>query len=216
MSQRAGRGGVKDPPSEALLAHWRVTLLQPTKPRGRTGPANATSTTSAAVDPVAAMFAVMAPLVTTLLAQQLKSTSDPTSPSTPHCGSKREADLVSLASCPSKRARHSHQHSSSLHVLSPSLPPSHSPSPLPGIEHELESCVLAFGKSKALADDIVNSAIEKLSILGYTPDVLADNDISNERVVQVSGLPEGTVSVLHKFSREWCTQLDVKKAWMAK
>jgi hypothetical protein len=87
---------------------------------------------------------------------------------------------------------------------------------LPAVEDELKSCVLAFGRSKALAENSTNSAIESLSALGYTPDVLADNDISNERVQQVSGLPEGTVSALRKFSREWCTQLEAKRARMAK
>ena len=72
--------------------------------------------------------------------------------------------------------------------------------------------MLAFGKSKALADDIIGSAIENLSTLGYTPDVLASGDIDNERVGHVSGLPEGTVSALRKFSREWCTRLEAKKA----
>ena len=76
--------------------------------------------------------------------------------------------------------------------------------------------MLAFGKSRALADGVVNSATENLSALGYTPDVLADNDINNERVEQVSGLPEGTVSALRKFSRGWCVQLEAKKARMAK
>ena len=76
--------------------------------------------------------------------------------------------------------------------------------------------MLAFGKSRALADGVVNSATENLSVLGYTPDVLADNDINNEQVEQVSGLPEGTVSALCKFSRGWCVQLEAKKARMAK
>ena len=76
--------------------------------------------------------------------------------------------------------------------------------------------MLAFGKSKALTDDIINSAIDNLSALGYTPDVLADDDISNERVGQVSGLLEGTVSSLRKFSRRWCARLELKKARAAK
>ena len=161
------------------------------------------------MDPVAAMFTVMAPLVTTLMTQQLKSIPTLATPSTPRRGSKREAEPASLATPSPKRARH-------FHISSPSLSPSPSPSrpssPVPGIEHELESCMLAFGKSKALTDDIINSAIDNLSALGYTPDVLADDDISNERVGQVSGLLEGTVSSLRKFSRRWCARLELKKA----
>jgi hypothetical protein len=75
--------------------------------------------------------------------------------------------------------------------------------------------MLAFGNTKAFADSIINSAIKNLSALRYTPDVLADNNISNEQVGEVSSLPEGTVSLLCKFSCEWCTCLEVKKAWMA-
>lgn len=70
----------------------------------------------------------------------------------------------------------------------------------------------SFGRAKALADDIINVAIEKLSGLGYTPDVLADTDISNERVREVSGLPEGTVSSLRRFAREWCSKVSAKRA----
>lgn len=191
-----------------------------TKPRGRTGPTTVTDTisTTSTVDPVTAMFTVMAPLVTTLVAQQLKSISGPAVPSTPRHRSKREASPASPSSHSPKRARHSRQRqrSVSLRAVSLSPLPSRPSSPLPGVEHELESCILAFGKSKALADNIVGSAIENLSALGYTPDVLADDDISNERVGQVSGLPEGTVSALRKFSRKWCTQLEAKKAQMAK
>lgn len=190
----------------------------PVKPRGRAGPSTVTNIapTNPTTDPIAAIFTIMAPLVTTLLVQQLKSISDPATPSTPHRGSKRRADFDAPISRSPKRARHSRQHSLSLHVSSPSPPPSRPSSPLPGIEHELESCVLAFGNSKALADNVVNSAIKNLSALGYTPDVLADDDISNERVGEVSGLPEGTVSALRKFSREWCAWLEAKKAQIAK
>lgn len=72
----------------------------------------------------------------------------------------------------------------------------------------------SFCRSKALADDIINVAIEKLSALGYTPDVLADTDISNDRIGEVSGLPEGTVSALRKFAREWCGKISAKRARM--
>ncbi|KAF9786514.1 hypothetical protein BJ322DRAFT_1020528 [Thelephora terrestris] len=200
-----------DSPSDALLIHWGVTPSLPVKPRGRAGPNVTTSTAPAAptVDPVVAMFTVMAPLVTTLMAQQLKSIPGLTTPSTPHRGSKQEAEPTSPTSRSPKRAQHSQECSSSHHVLSPSPPPSRPSSPLPGVEHELESCMLAFGKSKALADDIISSAIDKLSTLGYTPDVLADNNITNEQVGQVSGLPEGTVSALRKFSCGWCAELEV-------
>lgn len=70
----------------------------------------------------------------------------------------------------------------------------------------------SFSHAKALTDDIINVAIEKLSSLGYTPDVLADMDISNERVGEVSGLPEGTVSSLQRFAREWCSKVSAKRA----
>ena len=70
----------------------------------------------------------------------------------------------------------------------------------------------SFGHSKALADNIINIAIERLSALGYTPDVLADTDISNERIGEVSGLLEGTVSALRRFAREWCGRVAAKRA----
>ena len=162
------------------------------------------------------MFTVMAPLVTTLLAQQVKTISDPATPLTPRRGSKRHIDLASPTGRSPKRGRYESRQRSFSRITSPSPSPSRPSSPLPGVEHELESCVLAFGNSKALASNIINSAIENLSALGYTPDVLADDDISNERVGEVSGLPEGTVSALRKFSREWCARLEVKKARMAK
>ena len=72
--------------------------------------------------------------------------------------------------------------------------------------------MMAFRRSKALADDIINVAIENLSALGYTPDVLADTDISNDRIGEVSGLPEGTVSALRRFAREWCGRVSLKRA----
>ena len=94
------------------------------------------------------------------------------------------------------------------------LPPFHCAlsSPPPDIEHELEACLTSFGRSKALADNIINIAIERLSTLGYTPDVLADTDISNERIGEVSGLLEGTVSALRRFAREWCGRVAAKRA----
>jgi hypothetical protein len=74
----------------------------------------------------------------------------------------------------------------------------------------------SFGRSKALADGVINVAIEKLSALGYTPDVLADADIGNDRVGEVSGLPEGTVSALRRFAREWCGKVNMKRARLDK
>jgi len=62
--------------------------------------------------------------------------------------------------------------------------------------------MMAFHRSKALADDFINVALEKPSALGYTPDILANTDISNDRIGEVSSLPEGTVSALRGFARE--------------
>ena len=62
-------------------------------------------------------------------------------------------------------------------------------------------------------DTIIDAAIMKFSTLGFTLDVLADNDsISSKHIQEVSGLPEGTVAALRKFAHNWCGQLEVKRA----
>ena len=105
--------------------------------------------------------------------------------------------------------------------------PSHSPdppstshralsSPPPDVKDELEACLTSFGHSRALADDIINTAIDNLSVLGYTPEVLAGTDIGSDRVGEVSRLPEGTISALRMFARQWCGMVDAKRARMGK
>ena len=150
----------------------------------------------AAIDPLSAMVTMVTPLITMALARYLDlpalgSTASPTPPPlTPqHSVTKRHR---SVSVSPSR-----HNESS--------LPPN--------IEDELESCLVAFGRSKALADTIIDATITKFSTLGFTPDVLADNDsISSKRIQEVSGLPKGTVAALRKFARNWCGQLEVKRA----
>ena len=194
--QKAGRSTVKDPPSDSLLVHWQVVASPPPKPRGRVNPATVVPETPhpTALDPVSAMVTMVTPLIAVALARYLDvpapgpiaSAASPPSPSQ-HPGSKR------------------HRTNS----ISPSRRES---SPPPNVEDELESCLVAFGHSKALADVVINTAITQFSSHGYTPDILADSDISNERIQEVSGLPEGTVAGLRKFARNWCGQLEVKRA----
>ena len=150
----------------------------------------------AAIDPLSAMVTMVTPLITVALARYLNlpalgSTASPTPPPlTP-------------------------QHSVTKRHQSVSVSPSHhnESSPPPNIEDELKSCLVAFGHSKALTDTIIDAAITKFSTLGFTPDVLADNDsISSKHIQEVSGLPEGTIAALRKFARNWCGQLEVKRA----
>ena len=198
MKQKAGRSTVKDPPSDSLLTHWQVVPSPPPKPHGRTNVPTAMPEAAhpAAIDPLSAMVTMVTPLITMVLARYLDlpasgSTASPTPPPlTPqHSVTKRHR---SVSVSPSRHDE--------------SLPP-------PNIEDELESCLVTFGRSKALVDTIIYAAITKFSTLGFTPDVLADNDsISSKHIQEVSGLPEGTIAALRKFAHNWCGQLEVKRA----
>ena len=142
------------------------------------------------------MVTMVTPLITVALACYLNlpalgSTASPTPPPlTPQHSVTKHHQLVSVSP--------SHHNESSLP---------------PNIEDELKSCLVAFGHSKALTDTIIDAAITKFSTLGFTLDLLADNNfISSKHIQEVLGLPEGTVVALRKFARNWCGQLEVKRA----
>jgi len=198
---------VNEPPAEGLLTQWGFIPSPPPKARGRNTQSASTDANSSkpAMDPLTAIVTMVTPLITTLLTRQINAISDvPSVSSTPDRALKRSLDTLdptlpsgSLSSDPPPASRR---------ALS---------SPPPDVEHELEACMVSFGRSRALADGIINTAIENLAVLGYTPEVLADTDISNSRIGEVSKLPEGTVSALRKFARQWCGRVDAKRARVA-
>jgi len=154
------------------------------------------------MDPLAAIITLATPLIVTLLTKQIDAISAPPAPSTARHALKRTANV--LDSPPSSPS-----------LSTPPLPFQRAPSsPPPDVEHELVACMTSFGRSKVLADTAINAAIEKLSALGYTPDVLAGTDTNNKRIEEVSGLPEGTVCALRGFARKWCGKVTAKRARM--
>jgi len=168
----------------------------PPKPRGRTNPTAVIPETPhpATLNPLSVMVTMVTLLITVALARYLD---------VPAFGSTALSTLPPLTPERSTNKRH----------WTASISPSHhNSSPPPNIEDELESCLVAFGRSKALADTAINAAITQFSACGYTLDVIADSDIGNECIQEVSGLPEGTVAALRKFARNWCGQLEVKRA----
>jgi len=195
---------VGNPPAEGLLAQWGVTPSLPPKAHGRGGHSTNpdTSPPKSTVDPLAAIITLATPLIVTLLTKQINAISAPPAPSTPRRASKRTANVLdSPPSSPSPST--------------PPLPFHRAPSsPPPDVEHELIACMTSFGRSKALSDAAINVAIEGLSALGYTPDVLASTDTSNKRIEEVSHLPEGTVCALRGFARKWCGKVSAKRARM--
>ena len=198
---------MKQPPSDALLTQWGFIPPPPPKARGRNIQSTSTdgNPQKQNVDPLTAIITLATPLVTSILTRQLNALSDVGAvPPTPPHRLKHSLDMLdSPPTSPSPLSSSSTlQHASS--------------SPPPDVEHELEACLTSFGRAKALADGAINTAIENLSALGYTPEVLADTDITNDRVGVVSGLPEGTVSALQKFARRWCGKIDAKRARMGK
>lgn len=97
----------------------------------------------------------------------------------------------------------------------PSSPPSSPPrnsSPPPPIADELQIFLEAFGRAKGIATDIISDVYERLNAVHYSPDAVSEISLSSTRLQELTGLAEGQVYSLCKFSREWCGKVDAKRA----
>lgn len=97
----------------------------------------------------------------------------------------------------------------SLTPLSSPICPS---SPPPAVEDELDIFVAAFGKAKNISEDVLTVAGNGLGRAHYMPDVLFEDSVSFDCLQDLTGLAEGQVHALRKFSREWSGKIAAKRA----
>ncbi|KAF8968731.1 hypothetical protein BDZ97DRAFT_1755029 [Flammula alnicola] len=170
----AGQCLATGPPPTELLQAWigPVGAAAPAKvPRGRSGPGHASSDgPSGSSDTANLLLSTIVPMVT-MMAQNVTSNMQMSS-----------------------RRRRSPPSS-----LPPSTPPRGS-SPPPAIADELDKFLHSFGLAKGLSIDMVSDVSEKLKAAHYTPDAISEISLPIERLQELTGLPEGQVYSLRKFS----------------
>jgi len=109
---------------------------------------------------------------------------------------------------------------SAVHTRPPSsLPPSSPPresSPPPALDDELRKFLDAFAKAKGLSEAVIDRVYKHLADASYSPDAISEDSLSVSRLQELTGLPEGQVYALRKFSREWCGKIDAKRAKLRK
>lgn len=52
---------------------------------------------------------------------------------------------------------------------------------------------------------------EVLDREGYTPEALASDRLNNERIAEVTHLPDGAILSMQTFAHEWCENNKAKK-----
>jgi len=105
--------------------------------------------------------------------------------------------------CHSRRSR-SRRYSPSLPTSSPQ--PS---SPPPAIEDKLGIFLNAFGRAKGISSDTIDEMGNHLAVAS---DAISESTLTLERLQELTGLPEGHVFALRKFSCQWCGKIDTKRA----
>jgi hypothetical protein len=100
------------------------------------------------------------------------------------------------------------------HHASPSPPssPVRQSSPPPAITDELDKFLAAFGKAKNISEETLVIAGDGLRTARYMPDVLFEDSVSISRLQELTGLAEGEVHALRKFSRDWSGKIAAKRA----
>lgn len=187
LFQVAGQCLASGPPPAELLQAWvgptRLSTSVAKVPRGRSGPGHSSSDgPSATPDATNLLLSTVVPMVTMLA-----------------------HNMTSAMQKPSRR-RHSPPSS-----LPPSSPP-HPSSPPPAIEDELDLFLKAFGHSKGISDDHIEFVSDRLKAVQYSPDAISESSLSVECLRELTGLAEGQLYALRKFSREWCGKIELKRA----
>jgi len=100
---------------------------------------------------------------------------------------------------------------SSRHLTPPSSPICQY-SPPPPIEDELTVFLDAFSHAKNISSSVLSTAQEQLCDAHYTPDVIHEASVSVHCLQELTGLAEGEVYSLKKFSWEWCGKVKAKRA----
>lgn len=83
-------------------------------------------------------------------------------------------------------------------------------SPPPAVDDKLDVCLAAFQKAKNLSPELLAGALVGLRKAEYLPDAICE--ASPSRLEEITGLVEGRVLALKKFVRQWCGNVDAKRA----
>ncbi|KAJ7069391.1 hypothetical protein C8F01DRAFT_1326188 [Mycena amicta] len=173
------------PPPVELLRSWgcRVTsIASGSRPRGRNGP-------NAIVQPVPAAPPASTNDTTNMLMLMMMQTM----------AKQQGIDL------PSKTA------SAAAPLADPPSPPAPTSSPPPPVSDELELCMNAFQQNRNIPHHIVALATAKLRDLCFTPGELCDEDITMERIMEITGMTEGVVRQLRKYAARWMGKVEAKR-----
>ena len=85
-------------------------------------------------------------------------------------------------------------------------------SPAPAIEDELDIFLSSFGRAKGISAVAIAEIGDCLAEAHYSPNALSEPTLTSEHLQKLTGLPEGQVYALRKFSRQWCGKVDIKRA----
>jgi hypothetical protein len=137
---------------------------------------------------------------------------NPTSDNTQTLLASAMAMMVhSMTATMQKSRAHSFRSSS----LPPSSPPRGSSLP-PAIDDELQKFLDAFAKAKEFFKAVIDGIYERLDNTFYSPDAISKESLLISQLQELTGLPEGQVYALRKFSHAWCRKIDAKRAKLRK
>lgn len=85
-------------------------------------------------------------------------------------------------------------------------------SPALAVKDELSIFLNSFGRAKGILANVIAEIGDRLADAHYSPDSLSEPSLTSDRLQELTGLPEGQVYALRKFSRQWCGKIDVKRA----
>ena len=123
--------------------------------------------------------------------------------------------VVPMISMMAHQATAAHNHTRRRPLSPASSLPMSSPqpsSPAPAIEDELDIFLSSFGRAKGISAVAIAEIGDRLAEAHYSPDALSEPTLTSEHLQKLTGLPEGQVYALRKFSRQWCGKVDIKRA----
>ncbi|KAF7317570.1 hypothetical protein MKEN_00844000 [Mycena kentingensis (nom. inval.)] len=192
-----GRCVANGPPPQDLLNAWGVQSIYPVaaKPRGRNG----------SIYPVAAK-----PRGRNGPHASHQPFAAPSAESSA-AAETRELLMLAVAQGLAKQAGVAAPAS----AQAPSTPPRRSPPPLssppPAVDDALQRFMAEFAKGRTFAPGVIERATTSLWDLRFTPDVLADAEVSIERICGITGMVEGDVRQMRIAARKWEKKMDAKR-----